>query len=132
MPVNLGLVSTPLVKAITAYNNLFIKYTKLKQTTGVMNPKVQSIKNEMTSSKNNLKKSMNSLILSQKKRLDELEFHYPVKDIQLKKLQKLFLAHYSDGFAHDYSLDLEKLNYRMEEGYFNGSIDLSFQKDGKF
>ncbi|EDM26900.1 exodeoxyribonuclease V, 135 kDa subunit [Lentisphaera araneosa HTCC2155] len=65
-------------------------------------------------------------------RLDELEFHYPVKDIQLKKLQKLFLAHYSDGFPHDYSLDLEKLNYRMEEGYFNGSIDLSFQKDGKF
>lgn len=89
VPVNLGLVSTPLVKAITAYNNLFIKYTKLKQTTGVKNPKVQSIKNEMTSSKNNLKKSMNSLILSQKKRLDELESQYSLSEDEIAQLPRL-------------------------------------------
>lgn len=89
VPVNLGLVSTPLVKAITAYNNLFIKYTKLKQTTGTKNPKIQSVKDEMTSSKNNLKKSMNSLILSQKKRLDELEYQYSLSQDKIAQLPRL-------------------------------------------
>jgi tyrosine-protein kinase Etk/Wzc len=88
VPVNLGLVSTPLVKAITAYNNLFIKYTNLKQTTGIKNPKVQSIEKEMIASKNNLKKSMNSLILSQKKRLDELESQYRLSDDNIALLPR--------------------------------------------
>ncbi|MDD7986672.1 exodeoxyribonuclease V subunit beta [Lentisphaera marina] len=67
-----------------------------------------------------------------KQRMDELEFHYPVKDINLHKLQAIFSKHYQGTDKQDYAQDLSNLNYNMEEGYLNGSIDLTFQHDGKF
>jgi tyrosine-protein kinase Etk/Wzc len=88
VPVNLGLESTPLVKAITAYNTLFIDYTQLKEGTGDKNPKLQSIKSELTSSKINLQKSMKSLMLSQKIRLEELESQYTLGEGKIALLPK--------------------------------------------
>ena len=74
--------------------------------------------------------ALNAVALNQ--RMDELEFHYPVKDIHLDKLQAIFTKHYQGTAKQDYAQDLSNLNYKMEEGYFNGSIDLTFQHDGKF
>lgn len=78
VPVNLGLVSTPLVKSISAYNTLYAEYIQLKETTGSKNPNLFNIENELTSSKLNLQKSMGSLILSQEIRLKELKTQYEV------------------------------------------------------
>ncbi|MFT6282168.1 MAG: capsular exopolysaccharide synthesis family protein [Salibacteraceae bacterium] len=88
VPVNLGLVSTPLVKAITAYNTLYIESTQLEETTGIKNPKVQSIKKELTSSKLNLQKSMKSLMLSQRLLLEELESQYALGESKIALLPR--------------------------------------------
>jgi tyrosine-protein kinase Etk/Wzc len=88
VPVNLGLVSTPLVKAITAYNTLFTQFTQLKESTGIKNPKKQSIKQELASSKANLQKSMNSLMLSQKLRLEELKSQYALGESKIALLPR--------------------------------------------
>lgn len=88
VPVNLGLVSTPLVKAITAYNNLFTEYDQLKESTGIKNPKTESVKIELKSSKENLQKSMKSLILSQELRLQELESQYALGESKIALLPR--------------------------------------------
>jgi tyrosine-protein kinase Etk/Wzc len=88
VPVNLGLASTPLVKAITAYNTLYIESTHLKETTGSKNPKIQSIMNELTASKANLQSSMKSLMLSQKIRLEELASQYALGESKIALLPR--------------------------------------------
>lgn len=88
VPVNLGLVSTPLVKTITAYNTLYSEYIHLKETTGSKNPKIVNIENELTSSKLNLQKSMNSLMLSEKLRLQELKAQYELGEQKISLLPR--------------------------------------------
>ncbi|NRA10392.1 MAG: AAA family ATPase [Crocinitomicaceae bacterium] len=88
IPVNLGLVSTPLVKAINAYNLLFNEFTQLKKTTGDKNPKVINMENEFAPRKLNLQKSMNSLILSQELRLKELKAQYELGEQKIALLPR--------------------------------------------
>ncbi|MCM8539271.1 MAG: PD-(D/E)XK nuclease family protein, partial [Lentisphaeraceae bacterium] len=64
-------------------------------------------------------------------RLDEMDFYFPVKDINVSRLAELFRKHYKDERA-EFADDLLNLNYRMEKGFLNGAIDLTFEKDGKF
>ena len=88
VPVNLGLASTPLVKTITNYNNLYNEYIHLQETTGSKNPKIVNIQKELTSSKINLQESMNSLVLSEKLRLEELKTQHEIGEQKISLLPR--------------------------------------------
>ena len=88
IPVNLGLESTPLVKTITAYNDLFTEYTQLKETTGAKNPKTKSTLIELNSSKANLQNSMKNLMLSQELRLKELKSEHALGESKIALLPR--------------------------------------------
>ncbi|MCM8528066.1 MAG: exodeoxyribonuclease V subunit beta, partial [Lentisphaeraceae bacterium] len=64
-------------------------------------------------------------------RLDEMDFYFPVKDINVIRLAELFRKHYTDERA-DFADDLLNLNYQMDHGFLNGAIDLTFEQDGRF
>jgi exodeoxyribonuclease V beta subunit len=70
--------------------------------------------------------------LSRTQRLDEMEFYYPVENIELHELKRVFAKYYTGTPNAAYIEDLDKLNYQMQNGFFNGSIDLAFQYDNKF
>ena len=71
--------------------------------------------------------------LSRDQRLDEMEFYFPVNNIRKEELIKIFQAHYpSDHKNAKFAEDLQHLNYQMQEGFLNGSIDLAFEHDDKY
>ena len=70
--------------------------------------------------------------VSRSQRMDEMEFYYPVENIDLQQLKKLFFKYYQNTANESFIEDLDKLNYQMQQGFFNGSIDLAFQQDGRF
>ena len=74
--------------------------------------------------------SLSEISLSQ--RLDEMDFYFPVKDINLYRLVDIFRKHYKGDEREVFAEDLMTLNYRMEKGFLNGAIDLTFEKDGRF
>lgn len=74
--------------------------------------------------------TLSDISLSQ--RLDEMDFYFPVKDINLHRLSALFRKHYAGDEREDFADDLLTLKYRMDRGFLNGAIDLTFEKDGKF
>jgi len=70
--------------------------------------------------------------ISMSQRLDEMEFYFPIQNIQLEKIVALFQKHYKNDERLVFADDLKSLNYEMDQGFLNGAIDLAFEKDGKF
>lgn len=73
IPANIGLVSTPLFKSITHYNELYNEYERLQDGTGKDNPKASKIKKELALTRENVLHGMKSMKYSQKERLAQLE-----------------------------------------------------------
>ena len=62
-----------------------------------------------------------------------MEFYLPVGNIDKTELSKVFARHYPAG--HDNAVFAEamsSLQYQMDEGFINGSIDLVFEYDSRF
>ena len=70
--------------------------------------------------------------VSKAQRLDEMEFYFPVKNIEIDSLISLFTEHYKDDERIVYADDLRTLNYEMDHGFLNGAVDLTFESGGKF
>ena len=70
--------------------------------------------------------------ISLHQRLDEMEFYFPVKNIDLERIVSLFIKHYKNDERIVFAEDLRTLNYEMDQGFLNGAIDLAFEKDGRF
>lgn len=70
--------------------------------------------------------------ISTKQRLDEMEFYFPIKNIDVDNIISLFTKHYKNDERIVFAEDLRTLNYEMDQGFLNGAIDLTFEKGGKF
>lgn len=66
-------------------------------------------------------------------RMDEMEFFYPCREIELAKLKKIFKKYYAeDEVKAEYFNDLESLNYKMKSGYLTGFIDSIVEHEGQY
>ncbi len=65
------------------------------------------------------------------RRLNELEFYYPVAGLSARTLRELLLAH---GFAPHGPIreQIEALTFAPARGYMKGFIDLVFEAEGRF
>ena len=61
--------------------------------------------------------------ISISQRLDEMEFYFPIQNIQLEKIISLFQKHYKNDERLVFAEDLLSLNYEMDQGFLNGAID---------
>ncbi len=73
IPANIGLVSTPLFKSITHYNELYNEFERLQDGTGKVNPEANKIKKELDLTRENVLQGMKSMKFSQEERLAQLE-----------------------------------------------------------
>ncbi len=70
--------------------------------------------------------------ISKDKRLDELEFYYPLNLIQAKDIQNLF-QRYSESMQIRFNpQQLNRLNFAPIQGLLKGYIDMIFEFAGKF
>jgi exodeoxyribonuclease V beta subunit len=68
--------------------------------------------------------------VSLKRRLSELEFHYPLAGLTPTGLQRVLYAH---GFGSGAFRDaIDKLDFSFSRGYLKGYIDLVFEAGGRF
>ena len=69
--------------------------------------------------------------LPKERRLDELEFYFPVEKLRLKPLQAL-LHQYLPAQWEAIHAAIDKLKFSQLTGYMKGFIDLVFETDGRY
>lgn len=69
--------------------------------------------------------------LVKERRLDELEFYFPVGRLQLKPLQKLLHQFLPAGWEAIHSA-IDRLKFTTLTGFMKGFIDLVFEADGQY
>jgi exodeoxyribonuclease V beta subunit len=67
--------------------------------------------------------------ITRERRVDELEFYYPVADLRSEKLRALLAQHGIAGAAPEH---LEQIRFAPLHGYLKGFIDLVFEAHGRF
>ena len=70
--------------------------------------------------------------IGNEKRLNELEFYFPLQSISPKKLRSVFQKHRSPGLREDFPEQVEQLHFAPVTGFMKGFIDLVFQFQGRF
>ncbi len=68
--------------------------------------------------------------LTPAKRLDELEFYFPVADLTVKSLQQALLPNLAKNSP--LATVINRLNFSTLSGFMKGFIDLVFEHDGRF
>ncbi|MDL1964087.1 MAG: exodeoxyribonuclease V subunit beta [Deltaproteobacteria bacterium] len=66
------------------------------------------------------------------KRINEMEFYFPLKHITPLKLKKIFSNNAGIDISSDFSDQIEKLYFSPSEGFMKGYIDTIFQHNGRF
>lgn len=66
------------------------------------------------------------------KRVNEMEFYFPLNHITPLKLKKVFSDHAGIDISSDFSRQIEKLYFSPSEGFMKGYIDTIFQHNGRF
>lgn len=69
--------------------------------------------------------------LPKTRRLDELEFYFPVDALQTPALQKLLHQHLP-GEWREIHAAIDRLNFSILNGFMKGFIDLIFEHDGRY
>lgn len=69
--------------------------------------------------------------LPERRRLDELEFYFPVGQLRFKPLQALLHQHLPAEWTEIHAA-IDKLKFGQLTGYMKGFIDLVFEADGRF
>jgi exodeoxyribonuclease V beta subunit len=67
--------------------------------------------------------------VSRARRLDELEFYYPIAELSDRRVRELLLAW---GFPDEIRQRIGALTFSATQGYMRGFIDLVFEHDGRF
>ena len=70
--------------------------------------------------------------VTNKDKISEMEFYFPLRTFTTKKLSKVFSEHSGINIPADFSSRLEKLTFLPSEGFMKGYIDLVFRKSDKF
>jgi len=70
--------------------------------------------------------------ISKDKRLNEIEFYFPLKTLESEKISRIFSEHEIPGFGTKFSEKLTTLNFAPFKGFMKGFIDLVFEHAGKF
>lgn len=70
--------------------------------------------------------------ISEKDRINELEFHFPLKKTSPRLLKNLFESHAGNGVPGDFPERAGRLSFSQARGFMKGFIDLVFQFDGRF
>jgi exodeoxyribonuclease V beta subunit len=70
--------------------------------------------------------------IKNKKRLNELEFFFPIKLINNKKLYNVFKNYMKYSTASEYADKLLNLDFKSVSGFMKGFIDLVFEFDNKW
>jgi exodeoxyribonuclease V beta subunit len=66
------------------------------------------------------------------RRVNELEFHFPLKAISPKRLAEIFSAHGKAMQLEGFSGIIESLQFQPLQGFMKGFIDLIFEHQGQF
>jgi exodeoxyribonuclease V beta subunit len=67
--------------------------------------------------------------VSRARRLDELEFYYPIAEVSDRNVRDVLLAW---GFPDEIRQRIGTLTFSTQQGYMRGFIDLVFEHDGRF
>ncbi len=70
--------------------------------------------------------------ISDKCRLNELEFYYPIHGITPQNLARVFREHGVDHVGTSFARRMEHLDFNLREGFMHGFIDLIFEHNGKY
>ena len=66
------------------------------------------------------------------KRINEMEFYFPLNYITPQKLKKIFSDNADMNISSGFSNQIEKLYFSPSEGFMKGYIDTIFQHNGRF
>jgi len=70
--------------------------------------------------------------ISSADRINEMEFHFPLKKVSPEVLQNIFQGNDALGVPDSYADQLEKLVFSPATGFMKGYMDMVFQHKGKF
>jgi len=90
------------------------------------------LKNVLSAPLDPLRENLTLSRIGNEKRLNELEFYFPLQSISPQKLKSVFQKHGGPGLREDFPEHVEQLHFAPVTGFMKGFMDLVFQFQDRF
>jgi exodeoxyribonuclease V beta subunit len=70
--------------------------------------------------------------VSRDKRINEMEFYYPLKPVTPRQLKQVFARHGGVEIPSDFELQLQRLTFSPANGFLKGYVDMIFEHQNRF